>query len=123
MDILERLPGIIRHIYTMLLVMIGWVFFFSPSMGSAVGYIGRMFGIGAAGLVNPTAVYYLYNYILLFLVLIICSVPYTYKKFSGFMQRRRSRLGVAIAAYVAIFVLSAAYLVNATYNPFLYFRF
>lgn len=82
-----------------------------------------MFGIGAAGLVNPTAVYYLYNYILLFLVLIICSVPYTYKKFSGFMQRRRSRLGVAIAAYVAIFVLSAAYLVNATYNPFLYFRF
>ena len=123
MDILERLPRIIRHIYTMLLVMIGWVFFFSPSMGSAVGYIGRMFGIGAAGLVNPTAVYYLYNYILLFLVLIICSVPYTYKKFSGFMQRRRSRLGVAIAAYVAIFVLSAAYLVNATYNPFLYFRF
>lgn len=123
MDILERLPGIIRHIYTMLLVMIGWVFFFSPSMGGAVGYIGRMFGIGAAGLVNPTAVYYLYNYILLFLVLIICSVPYTYKKFSGFMQRRRSRLGVAIAAYVAIFVLSAAYLVNATYNPFLYFRF
>jgi alginate O-acetyltransferase complex protein AlgI len=123
MDILERLPRIIRHIYTMLLVMIGWVFFFSPSMGSAVAYIGRMFGIGAAGLVNPTAVYYLYNYILLFLVLIICSVPYTYKKFSGFMQRRRSRLGVAIAAYVAIFVLSAAYLVNATYNPFLYFRF
>lgn len=123
MDILERLPRIIRHIYTMLLVMIGWVFFFSPSMGSAVGYIGRMFGIGAAGLVNPTAVYYLYNYILLFLVLIICSVPYTYKKFFGFMQRRRSRLGVAIAAYVAIFVLSAAYLVNATYNPFLYFRF
>ena len=123
MDIQERLPRIIRHIYTMLLVMIGWVFFFSPSMGSAVAYIGRMFGIGAAGLVNPTAVYYLYNYILLFLVLIICSVPYTYKKFSGFMQRRRSRLGVAIAAYVAIFVLSAAYLVNATYNPFLYFRF
>lgn len=97
--------------------------FFSPGIGSAVKYIGRMFGIGAAGLINPAAVYYLYNYILLFAVLILCSTPHIYRRFSVFMQQRTGRCRIAIAAYVVMFVLSVAYLVNATYNPFLYFRF
>ncbi len=122
-DVMERLPGFIKHIYTMVLVMIGWVFFFSPSIGSAFAYIGKMFGIGADGFINGTAVYYFYNYILLFLVLILCSVPYTYKKFSRFMLHKKSRCPVAIATYILMFILSTAYLVNATYNPFLYFRF
>lgn len=122
-DIIKRLPGVVKHIYTMVLVMIGWVFFFSPGIGSAFVYIGKMFGIGADGFVNATAVYYLYNYILLFLVLILCSVPYTYKKFSRFMLRKKSRCPAAIATYILMFILSTAYLVNATYNPFLYFRF
>lgn len=122
-NLLEKIPGLVRHVYTMILVMVGWVLFFSPGIGSAVKYIGRMFGIGAAGVINPAAVYYLYNYILLFAVLILCSTPYIYRKFSVFMQKRTGRCGAAIAAYVVIFVLSVAYLVNATYNPFLYFRF
>lgn len=122
-DVIERLPKAVKHIYTMVLVMIGWVFFFSPGIGSAFSYLGKMFGIGAAGFVNATAIYYLYNYILLFLVLILCSVPYTYKKFSRVMLRKKSRCPVAVATYILMFILSTAYLVNATYNPFLYFRF
>ena len=122
-NLLEKLPGLVRHVYTMVLIMAGWVFFFSPGIGSAVKYIGRMFGIGAAGLINPAAVYYLYNYILLFAVLILCSTPHTYRRFSVFMQQRTGRCRIAIAAYIVMFVLSVAYLVNATYNPFLYFRF
>lgn len=122
-DVLERLPGFAKHIYTMVFVMLGWVFFFSPDMGSAFRYIGRMFGVGAHGLVDATAIYYLYSYILLFVVLILCSVPYTYKKFTRFMLQKKSYCGIAVAVYVVMFVLSTAYLVNATYNPFLYFRF
>ena len=56
-DVLAKTPGTVKHIYTMILVMIGWVFFFSPTLGSAFQYVGAMFGIGATGIIDRTAVY------------------------------------------------------------------
>ena len=56
--VLEHLPGLLRHVLTLLLVLIGWVFFFSSSPAAAFGWIGRMFGSGNA-LVDATAKYYL----------------------------------------------------------------
>ena len=110
--------------YTMIFVMIGWVLFFSPGMGSAVKYIGVMFGIGAGGFADGTAVYYLFNYFILFVLSIVCSIPYTYKKFTQFaFGKKQDHFKAAMVCYVLIFLLSTAYLVNATYNPFLYFRF
>ena len=52
--VLEHLPGLLRHVLTLLLVLIGWVFFFSSSPAAAFGWIGRMFGSGSA-LVDATA--------------------------------------------------------------------
>ena len=46
----EKWPGAVRHIYAMVLILIGWVLFFSPSLGYALKYVGVMFGIGASGL-------------------------------------------------------------------------
>ena len=46
-EVLDHLPSIARHIYAMVLVLVGWVFFFSPSLGYAFEYLGVMFGIGA----------------------------------------------------------------------------
>ncbi len=122
-NILQRLPGIVKHIYTMFFVMIGWVLFFSPSLGSALQYIGTMFGIGACALADATALYYLSNYFILFIILIICTLPYTYKRFSHCMVSSKVKRYFVLASYIALFILSTAYLVNATYNPFLYFRF
>ncbi len=123
-QVLERVPNAVKHIYTMIFVMIGWVLFFSPGMGSALTYIGTMFGIGAKGFIDGTSVYYLTNYLLLFIILIICSVPYTYKKFAQYsFGKRQDNYKFAAVCYILIFVLCTAYLVNATYNPFLYFRF
>lgn len=121
---LEKLPGALKHIYTLVFVMIGWVFFFSPGLKDAAGYIGRMFGIGTYGIVDATAIYYLKNYIILILICSVCSIPYTFRWFQtklthGSIWGKR----VALGFYVLIFFLSTAYLVNATYNPFLYFRF
>ena len=122
-DVLAKTPGTVKHIYTMILVMIGWVFFFSPTLGSAFQYVGAMFGIGATGIIDRTAVYYLSNYFILFLLMILCSVPYTYKRFRRLAVRGNVGRVVILAVYVVLFILSTAYLVNATYNPFLYFRF
>ena len=123
-NVLDMLPGFVKHIYTMLLVMIGWVFFSAPGMGQAAAWVGRMFGIGASGLIDSTALYYLQNYLILFVISILCSGPFLYKNFSRFtIGGRKARIGAAAAFYAAVFLLSVAYLVNATYNPFLYFRF
>ena len=121
---LERLPSVLKHLYTMLAVMIGWVLFFSPSLKAALAYLGCMFGIGAHGIVDSTGVYYLFNYLILFIIMALCSTQFPYKKFVQltFGERKYGK-AAAIAVYTAIFILSAAYLVNATYNPFLYFRF
>ena len=123
-EILERLPDLVKHVYTLLFVMIGWVLFFSPGMGEALAYIGAMIRIGAHGLADSTGIYYLYNYLILFVVSAICSAPYAYKKFTQIVfGGSKGRTALAMGAYMAIFLLSLAYLVNATYNPFLYFRF
>lgn len=123
-EILERIPDLVKHVYTLLFVMIGWVLFFSPGMGEALAYIGAMFGIGAHGLADSTGIYYLYNYLILFVVSAICSASYAYKKFTQIVfGGSKGRTALAMGAYMAIFLLSLAYLVNATYNPFLYFRF
>ena len=117
--------GIVTHLYTMLLVMAGWVFFFSPSMGEAVSYLGNMVGVGGAGFVDSTGIYYLTTNLILLAVMALCATPKVYEWFRQFSLADSSlfRLAGTILVYAGIFVASAAYLVNVTYNPFLYFRF
>lgn len=121
---LERLPEVIQHVYTLVLVMLGWVLFFSPSLGSAVSYIGTMFGIGGSGFVDMTSIYYLKSSLVLGIFAAVASTPLIYSRFSRWLKARESYKQIfCVAVYVGIFLVSTAYLVNATYNPFLYFRF
>lgn len=122
-NVLERLPGFIKHLYTMILVMIGWVFFFSSSLGNAFSYIGAMFGMQGRAFVDGTARYYMTSSIVLLLFAIGCATPRAYRYFRKFSFSKKGRVGISVAAYGVILLLSTAYLVNATYNPFLYFRF
>ena len=112
-DLLKRLPGAAQHIYTMVLVMVGWVMFFSPSMGSAAAYLGAMTGF-----------YYLKSILLLGIAAAIGCTPFVYRKFSELLWKEdRYMRVVGVVVYAGIFLISTAYLVNDTYNPFLYFRF
>lgn len=121
---LEKLPAFLQHAYTLVLVMFSWVLFFSPSLGSAVSYLGTMFGIGGAGFVDATGWYYLKSTFILGAFAAAASTPFVYNRFSRWLKAGETYKQVfCIAAYAAIFVISTAYLVNATYNPFLYFRF
>lgn len=121
---IERLPAFFQHVYTLVLVMFGWVLFFSPSLGSAISYLGTMFGVGGAGLVDLTGWFYLKSTFLLGIFAAVASTPVIYRRFSRWLKTETTYKQVlGIAAYAAIFVICTAYLVNATYNPFLYFRF
>lgn len=120
--VLERLPAVIRHIYSLVLVLIGWVFFFSPTLGGAVDYIQLMFGVGANGLVDSEGLYLLTTNLLLLILLVIGSTPIVHRAYERVMAGRGKILANCVV-YTAMFLLCIAYLVTETYNPFLYFRF
>ena len=121
---LEKLPAKAQQAYCFILVLFGWVLFFSPTLKDAFVYIGNMFGIGGSGFIDSTGLYYLAQNLILLIICALCSTPWLWKKFRRFTLQKGKYPSVAAAViYTAIFIFSIAYLVNATYNPFLYFRF
>ena len=72
---LDKLPKIVGHIYTLLLVLISWVIFAFEDLGQIGTYLSTMFGLNGASLVNAEAIYYLKNYIIIIVIGIICSIP------------------------------------------------
>lgn len=111
----KKLPAVVNWLITFLLVVIGWVFFFSNSLGEAISYIGTMFGAGGAGTAGMGGFYALgYG-----LLLVLGFLPSVFDgdgnaKMPGFVRW---------LACILLFVLSVAFLVSESYNPFLYFRF
>lgn len=124
--VLNRLPGIIQRIYTMFFVVIGWIIFKCEAMAYGISYLKAMFGGFRQGLWNNETLYLLGNYAVLFVLAILGSTMLP-KKAAGVVLGGRKRTWaenvIYIAFYAVIFFVSVAYLVDATYNPFLYFRF
>ena len=123
---LERLPDVVRHIYSIVLVMIGWVFFFSPSLGYAVRYLSAMFGAGASAFIDKQALYFILTHWLLYAVAVLGSSAAGYsliRRFVGVFDDNRAKKTAAGIVYIGMFLISLAYLVTESFNPFLYFRF
>ncbi|MEG0833411.1 MAG: MBOAT family O-acyltransferase [Oscillospiraceae bacterium] len=121
---LEKLPGALRHIYSLVLIMVSWVIFYFEKLSLVSDYLSGMFGLGGVPFVNDTALYYASGYALIFILAGYLSTPHIRKYVDGAeITQNRVAVSCATAAYVAVFLLSIAYLVNSTYNPFLYFRF
>lgn len=114
------------HVYTMLLVVIGWVIFSQTDFGELLRYLKAMVGIGA-GAANGDALYYLSCNAVLFAVLIVCSLNWKplFDRTQACLQSRSAVLAeiVKIVIMLLLFGLSLAFLVGDSYNPFLYFRF
>ena len=117
---LERLPGWVGNLYTMFFVIIGWVFFSNTDLGAGLAYLGSLFGVGVAGFANATTLFYLKSSLLLLVICIVCSRPWAYRWY----KRVAGQRPVAAAVINAVLLLlSIAFLVYDSYNPFLYFRF
>lgn len=116
--------GVLLHIYTMIVVMVGWVIFASPDMSSAWHIISVMFGFGADSLIDGTGMYYLAANAVLGIIMIIGStscVKNTACHFANIFDKHSYKVETAV--FTLMLLISVAYLVNETYNPFLYFRF
>ncbi|NLD11726.1 MAG: MBOAT family protein [Clostridiales bacterium] len=117
---LEKAPSWAQHIYAMLIVMIGWVFFSSTDLSTAISYIGVLFGVGAFPFANMTTLYLLRTNLVLLVLSGVLSTPEPRKQFQ-FFNKNQPVFGIVII--FVIFILSVAYLIYSSYNPFLYFRF
>ena len=118
---IEKLP-LLGHLYTLFLVMVGWVFFFRPNLPAAGQYLAVMFGQGAAGAVDTAGLYYLTTGLVLFLLAAFFSTPLPFGLWRK-LEENEWWDGLILTGYLALFLLAVAYLIRDTYNPFLYFRF
>ncbi len=122
---LKKAPAIVGHIYTMFFVIISWVIFALDDMKSVTGYIGAMFGAGGA-LYDKTSLYLLSTNIILLVILALASTNLPARLGNSLADRLGEKPLSAVVqnvVFAAVILISTAYLVDATYNPFLYFRF
>ena len=122
--LLERLPRWISHVYALVVIYFGWLLFAWEDIHGHRVYLKAMAGIGAGGWCDAQSVYLLMSNLILLVLFIIGSTSLP-KRIVGFLTARDG-IGTALLQSVfvaAMLILSIAYLVNGTYNPFLYFRF
>ncbi len=121
---LEKVPDFIKHTYTMLLVIIGWLFFASEDLGFAMEYLKIMLFMSGNAIVDNAGIFYLYTNLIMFIILVVFSTPVIKKLLDNIARKSRDKLlNPSLVIYGLVLFLVTAYLVNETYNPFLYFRF
>ena len=114
LDWLKKHP-VPARIYTLLAIAVGWAIFYITDLPALGKFIIKMFSFTG----GISAAYYLRNYAASIAVGILCSTTLTTK----FWAKYKDNNLVMIPLLTAIFIISVAYLVDSTYNPFIYFRF
>jgi alginate O-acetyltransferase complex protein AlgI len=120
--ILEKSGGILSRVYTLPVLLISFAVFALEDLSHLSGYLMVMLGRGAFA--DTFSLYLVDRYALLFLLLVLFATPWPYRTYLQFLERK-GHAGEVVSAIVllALFTLSAAYIVDGAYNPFLYFRF
>lgn len=115
--LLDALPSILRHLYAMFCILIGWVLFAFEDFDSIVTFLHSMFGKHM--LWDDTFIFFLSNNLILLLLCIVFSSNLSTKLYSLLLRFKWAKPAI----YIVAFLLSIAYIVDSSYNPFLYFRF
>ena len=127
-ELLKNAPVVFGRVYTLTVVLISWVFFALEKPGEILAYLQAMFGLNGVGLMNTQAMFLGNEYLVLLIIALVACLPVG----SLLIHRlKSSKTGPAMALYrvgekvipAALLILSVAYIVDASYNPFLYFRF
>lgn len=121
---LEKLPKPISHIYTLLVILIGWVFFMSSNITTAFSTLGKMISIGTTTFANNQAKFMLKSYFLLFILAILLSTK-VYDKIQIFVynQYKMKAVYTTWTIYIILIIVCIAFIVGGTYHSFLYFTF
>ena len=117
---ISKAPAVISHAYTMIAVAVGWVFFMSDSISDALSYLKICFFAGGYPFFNTSTLFFLRTSTVMIIISIICSTTIPQRT----LKRIQEKIPVIWLLFIfAILILSTAYLLYSSYNPFLYFRF
>ena len=116
------LPGILRHGYVLLLVVISFVLFNAETLSQAGSDLAGMFGLGHLPAVTTETLYYLKSYALLFLVGFIGATPLV-RDTADRISRTKAGAVLEPLLLIVLLLVCSAYLVDGSFSPFLYFRF
>jgi alginate O-acetyltransferase complex protein AlgI len=126
-SLLDRLQLVWRRFYTLLVVVISWVLFEFTALPHGLAFLRSMFGFSQAGLFDNQSLYLMYTNLALFAVAIVGSTNLPRRlcqKWLAMAGGWRRLAGVMEPVAMTVLVLlSTAFLVDSSYNPFLYFRF
>ena len=117
---LEKAP-VLRRVYVLFIVMLSFIIFSADDMGQALSSLTSLFGAGGLPLLSAEFLYTLKSYALLLIIAVIGATPLPARLFRRLGDRLQNWL--EIPALLLILALSTAYLVDGSFNPFLYFRF
>ena len=117
---------VFKHIYVLLLVVVSFVLFDANSVGEAAAAIGGLFGAAGVSAVNPISLYYLRSFAVVFLIGIVGATPLPKRIVEQLGSTRAGAMVVDVLeplVLVSVLAVSTGYLVDGSFNPFLYFRF
>lgn len=123
---LEKMPSILQRIYVLFIVMISFIIFNANSIGEAWNNIIGLFGANGESLINASTVYYLKSYLVVLVIAIIGSTPFLKNIIEKLKTKTNANKIINLLepiAMASILIIVTAYLVDNSYNPFLYFRF
>ena len=115
LNILDKLPNLFKHIYTLFLVVIGFVIFDITDFKDIFDYLNAMFNINN-NFIDYTFIYYLVPNITLLIISIIASTPII----KTILDKN---IYIRFVVIILGFILCVSFLVDSSFNPFLYFRF
>lgn len=126
-NILNKIPKVFSHIYLLIVVIFGWVLFSKPDLKSAIDYMKIMIGVGEYPFINGYTTFYLSQYWLSLTMAIILSTPII-KRTKQLIKKSNKKIMTEIEIikpliYFILFFITTVYLVNSTFNPFIYFNF
>jgi alginate O-acetyltransferase complex protein AlgI len=130
LGLFSKLPkyaeSIICRIYTLFLVVIGFVIFNETSLSGVSATLTAMFGGADIALVNDESIYYLSSYAIIITVAAVLSTPIAKKAAAAISNFKLGEIVLSSlkpVCYIVILLVCTASLINGSFNPFIYFRF
>ncbi len=113
---IEKLPKVLQHIYSIFLILIGWLIFFSEDLNLLTSYLPKLFI--NRNIIDKEFIFYIKNYFVFLISGIILSIPFVDK-----IKKGKIINIITVILYIFLFILCISQLLSDSYNPFLYFRF
>lgn len=115
-----------NHIYTMFFVVMGFVIFNADSVHDIGTNIGGLFGFASYPLCSEEFIYYFKSYIMIFVIAVVGATPLPRKLINVVCRAEKGRQllqVLEVIGLVFVMLVATGYLVDGSFNPFLYFRF